>query len=117
MVPEERPVMIEDTFPDDTINPVILNDNPKPSFSVERRNTISNKEIGNHQSDHEQLMADIQKEVERNFAETLDPDGDSLRRSRHPFYSAGVYLRQLNMTSTKNLSVKYPHISKDYIFS
>ena len=62
-------------------------------------------------------MADIQKEVERNFAETLDPDGDSLRRSRHPFYSAGVYLRQLNMTSTKNLSVKYPHISKDYIFS
>ena len=117
MVPEERPVMIEDTLPDDTIDPVILNDNPKPSFSVERQNTISNKEIENHQSDNDQLMIDIQSEVERNFAETLDPNGDSLRRSRSSFYSAGVYLRQLNVTSTKNLSVKYPHISKDYIFS
>lgn len=117
IVPEDSPVMIKDTLPNDTIKPVILNDNPKPSVSVERPNLISNKKIENHQSDHEQLMADIQKEVERNFAETLDPDGDSLRRSRHPFYSAGVYLRQLNMTSTKNLSVKYSHISKDYIFS
>ena len=117
MVPEDRPVMIEDTLPNDTIKPVITNDNPKPSISVERRNAISNKKNENHQSDNDQLMTDIQKEVERNFAETLDPDGDSLRRSRHPFYSAGVYLRQLNMTSTKNLSVKYPHISKDYITS
>ena len=117
IVSEDRPVLRKDTLPNDTIKPVILSDNSKPSISVERRNVISNEEIGNHQSDHEQLMADIQKEVERNFAEALDPDGDSLRRSRHPFYSAGVYLRQLNMTSTKNLSVKYPHISKDYIFS
>ena len=62
-------------------------------------------------------MADIQKEVEKNLAETLDPYKDSLRRSHSSIYSAGVYLRQLNMTSTKNLSVKYPHISKDYIFS
>ena len=117
MVPADSPVIIKDTLPNDTIKPVILNDNPKPSVSVERRNLISNKKIENHQSDHEQLMADIQKEVEKNFAETLDSTGDSLRRSRHPFYSAGVYLRELNMTSTKKLSVKYPHISKDYIFS
>jgi len=117
MVPEDRPVMIEDTLPNDTIKPVITNDNPKPSISVERRNAISNKKNENHQSDHDQLMTDIQREVERNFAETLDPNGDSLRRSRHPFYSAGVYLRELNMTSTKKLSEKYPHISKDYISS
>ena len=117
MVPEDRPVMIEDTLPNDTIKPVITNDNPKPSISVERRNAISNKKNENHQSDHDQLMTDIQREVERNLAETLDPNGDSLRRSRHPFYSAGVYLRELNMTSTKKLSEKYPHISKDYISS
>jgi serine/threonine protein kinase len=117
MVPEDRPVMIEDTLPNDTIKPVITNDNPKPSISVERRNAISNKKNENHQSDNDQLMTDIQREVERNFAETLDPNGDSLRRSRHPFYSAGVYLRELNMTSTKKLSEKYPHISKDYISS
>jgi hypothetical protein len=117
MVPEDRPVMIEDTLPNDTIKPVITHDNPKPSISVERRNAISNKKNENHQSDHDQLMTDIQREVERNFAETLDPNGDSLRRSSNSFYSAGVYLRQLNMASTKKLSVKYPHISKDYIFS
>ena len=117
MVPEDRPVMIEDTLPNDTIKPVILNDNPKPSISVERRNAISNKKNEKHQSDNDQLMTDIQKEVERNFSEIIDPNGDSLRRSRHPFYSAGVYLRELNMTSTKKLSEKYPHISKDYISS
>ena len=117
-VPEEHSAVIEDTIeetlPHDTIKPAILEENSKPSTSVEGQGAISNKNTDNHNN---QLMADIQKEVERNFAEALDPDGDSLRRSRHPFYSAGVYLRQLNMTSTKNLSVKYPHISKDYIFS
>ena len=60
-------------------------------------------------------MADIQKEVEKNLAETLDPYGDSIRRSRSSIYSAGIYLRELNMTSGKLLSAKYPNVSKDYI--
>jgi serine/threonine protein kinase len=117
-VPEEPSAVIEDTIeetlPHDTINPAILEENSKPSTSVEGQGAISNKNTDNHNN---QLMADIQKEVEKNLAETLDPYGDSIRRSRSSIYSAVVYLRQLNMTSTKNLSVKYPHISKDYIFS
>ena len=117
-VPEEPSAVIEDTIeetlPHDTIKPAILEENSKPSTSVEGQGAISNKNTDNHNN---QLMADIQKEVEKNLAETLDPYGDSIRRSRSSIYSAGVYLRQLNMTSTKNLSVKYPHISKDYISS
>ena len=60
-------------------------------------------------------MADIQKEVEKNLAETFDPYKDSLRRARSSIYSAGIFLRELNMTSSKNLSAKYPNVSKDYI--
>lgn len=112
IVPKDSPAMIEDTLPQDTIKPVILEDNSKPSTSVERQGAISNKNTDNH---NDQLMADIQKEVEKNLAETLDPYKDSLRRARSSIYSAGIYLRELNMTSSKLLSAKYPHISKDYI--
>ena len=112
IVPKDSPVMIEDTLPQDTIKPVILEDNSKPSTSVEGQGAISNKNTDNHNN---QLMADIQKEVEKNLAETLDPYKDSLRRSRSSIYSAGVYLRELNMTSGKLLSAKYPNVSKDYI--
>lgn len=112
IVPEDSPVMIEDTLPQDTIKPVILEDNSKPSTSVEGQGAISNKNTDNHNN---QLMADIQKEVEKNLAETLDPYGDSIRRSRSSIYSAGIYLRELNMTSGKLLSAKYPNVSKDYI--
>ena len=100
ILPVDSSIMIEDTLPHDTIKPVILDDNPK---------------IKSHPSNNDQLMADIQKEVEKNLAETLDPYGDSLRRSRSSIYSAGIYLRELNMTSTKFLSAKYPNVSKDYI--
>ena len=99
-VSEDSPTIIEDTLPHDTIKPVIIEDNPK---------------IENHQSDIDYLMVDIQKEVEKNLAETLDPYKDSLRRARSSIYSAGVYLRELNMTSAKNLCAKYPDVSKDYI--
>ena len=115
-VPEEPSAVIEDTIeetlPHDTIKPAILEENSKPSTSVEGQGAISNKNTDNHNN---QLMADIQKEVEKNLAETLDPYGDSLRRSRSSIYSAGVYLRELNMTSGKLLSAKYPNVSKDYI--
>lgn len=115
-VPEEPSAVIEDTIeetlPHDTIKPAILEENSKPSTSVERQGAISNKNTDNHNN---QLMADIQKEVEKNLAETLDPYGDSIRRSRSSIYSAGVYLRELNMTSGKLLSAKYPNVSKDYI--
>ena len=100
IVPENSPTIIEDSLPKDTIKPANLEDNPK---------------IKSHPSNNDQLMADIQKEVEKNLAETLDPYGDSIRRSRSPIYSAGIYLRELNMTSTKFLSAKYPNVSKDYI--
>lgn len=112
IVPKDSPAMIEDTLPQDTIKPVILDDNSKPSTSVEGQGAISNKNTDNHNN---QLMADIQKEVEKNLAETLDPYGDSIRRSRSSIYSAGIYLRELNMTSGKLLSAKYPNVSKDYI--
>ena len=112
IVPKDSPAMIEDTLPQDTIKPVILEDNSKPSTLVERQGAISNKNTDNHNN---QLMADIQKEVEKNLAETLDPYKDSLRRARSSIYSAGIFLRELNMTSSKLLSAKYPHISKDYI--
>lgn len=112
IVPKDSPAMIEDTLPQDTIKPVILEDNSKPSTLVERQGAISNKNTDNH---NDQLMADIQKEVEKNLAETLDPYKDSLRRARSSIYSAGIFLRELNMTSSKLLSAKYPHISKDYI--
>lgn len=115
-VPEEPSAVIEDTIeetlPHDTIKPAILEENSKPSTSVERQGAISNKNTDNHNN---QLMADIQKEVEKNLAETLDPYGDSIRRSRSSIYSAGIYLRELNMTSGKLLSAKYPNVSKDYI--
>lgn len=100
IVPEDSPTMIEDSLPKDTIEPAILEDNPR---------------IKSHPSNNNQLMADIQKEVEKNLAETLDPYGDSIRRSRSSIYSAGIYLRELNMTSGKLLSAKYPNVSKDYI--
>ena len=112
IVPKDSPAMIEDTLPQDTIKPVILEDNSKPSTSVERQGAISNKNTDNH---NDQLMADIQKEVEKNLAETLDPYKDSLRRARSSIYSAGIFLRELNMISSKNLSAKYPNVSKDYI--
>lgn len=115
-VPEEPSVVIEDTIeetlPHDTIKPAILEENSKPSTSVEGQGAISNKNTDNHNN---QLMADIQKEVEKNLAETLDPYGDSIRRSRSSIYSAGIFLHELNMTSSKNLSAKYPNVSKDYI--
>lgn len=115
-VPEEPSAVIEDTIeetlPHDTIKPAILEENSKPSTSVEGQGAISNKNTDNHNN---QLMADIQKEVEKNLAETLDPYGDSIRRSRSSIYSAGIYLRELNMTSGKLLSAKYPNVSKDYI--
>ena len=115
-VPEEPSAVIEDTIeetlPQDTIKPVILEENSKPSTSVEGQGAISNKNTDNH---NDQLMADIQKEVEKNLAETLDPYGDSLRRSRSPIYSAGIYLRELNISSVKFISAKYPNVSKDYI--
>lgn len=115
-VPEEPSAVIEDTIeetlPQDTIKPVILEENSKPSTSVEGQGAISNKNTDNQ---NDQLVADIQKEVKKNLAETLDPYGDSLRRSRSSIYSAGIYLRELNMTSTKFLSAKYPNVSKDYI--
>ena len=115
-VPEEPSAVIEDTIeetlPHDTIKPAILEENSKPSTSVEGQGAISNKNTDNHNN---QLMADIQKEVEKNLAETLDPYGDSIRRSRNSIYSAGIYLRELNMTSGKLLSAKYPNVSKDYI--
>lgn len=112
IVLKDSPAMIENTLPQDTIKPVILEDNSKPSTSVERQGAISNKNTDNHNN---QLMADIQKEVEKNLAETLDPYKDSIRRSRSSIYSAGIYLRELNMTSGKLLSAKYPNVSKDYI--
>lgn len=112
IVPKDSPAMIEDTLPQDTIKPVILEDNSKPSTLVERQGAISNKNTDNH---NDQLMADIQKEVEKNLAETLDPYKDSLRRARSSIYSAGIFLRELNMTSSKTLSAKYPNVSKDYI--
>ena len=112
IVPKDSPVMKEDTLPQNTIKPVILEDNSKPSTSVEGQGAISNKNTDNH---NDQLMADIQKEVEKNLAETLDPYKDSLRRARSSIYSAGIFLRELNMTSSKNLSAKYPNVSKDYI--
>lgn len=115
-VPEEPSAVIEDTIeetlPHDTIKPAILEENSKPSTSVEGQGAISNKNTDNHNN---QLMADIQKEVEKNLAETLDPYGDSIRRSRSSIYSAGIYLRELNVTSGKLLSAKYPNVSKDYI--
>lgn len=115
-VPEEPSAVIEDTIeetlPHDTIKPAILEENSKPSTSVEGQGAISNKNTDNH---NDQLMADIQKEVEKNLAETLDPYKDSLRRARSSIYSAGIYLRELNMTSGKLLSAKYPNVSKDYI--
>lgn len=115
-VPEEPSAVIEDTIeetlPHDTIKPAILEENSKPSTSVERQDAISNKNTDNH---NDQLMADIQKEVEKNLAETLDPYKDSLRRARSSIYSAGIYLRELNVTSGKLLSAKYPNVSKDYI--
>lgn len=114
-VPEDRSFMIEDTLFNDTIKPVILEDSPNSSTSVEEQGAINSKNTDNHQSNNNQLMADIQKEVEKNLAETLDPYKDSLRRARSSIYSAGIYLRELNMTSSKLLSAKYPHISKDYI--
>ena len=115
-VPEEPSAVIEDTIeetlPHDTIKPAILEENSKPSTSVERQDAISNKNTDNHNN---QLMADIQKEVEKNLAETLDPYKDSLRRARSSIYSAGIFLHELNMISSKNLSAKYPNVSKDYI--
>lgn len=115
-VPEEPSAVIEDTIeetlPHDTIKPAILEENSKPSTSVEGQGVISNKNTDNH---NDQLMADIQKEVEKNLAETLDPNKDSLRRARSSIYSAGIFLRELNMTSSKTLSAKYPNVSKDYI--
>ena len=114
-VPEDRSFMIEDTLFNDTIKPVILEDSPNSSTSVEEQGAINSKNTDNHQSNNNQLMADIQKEVEKNLAETFDPYKDSLRRARSSIYSAGIFLRELNMTSSKNLSAKYPNVSKDYI--
>ena len=61
------------------------------------------------------LMDDIKKAVESNMAIVLDTHQDSIRRSQDPNYSAGTYLKALNTSSAKQLSAKYPHISKDYI--
>lgn len=61
------------------------------------------------------LMSDIKKAVEANFATVLDAHQDSLRRSRNPFYSAGTYLKELNLISVKQLSAKYTKTDKEYI--
>lgn len=61
------------------------------------------------------LMSDIKKAIEANFATVLDAHQDSLRRSRNPFYSAGTYLKELNMVSVQQLSAKYPQTDEEYI--
>ncbi len=115
MVPEKKSTIIENPLPNDTIKPAIQENHSEPSISDDGQGAISNKKTDNHNSYNDQLVADIQKEVEKNLAETLDPYGDSLRRSRSPIYSAGIYLRELNMSSAKSLYVKYPHVSKVFI--
>ena len=63
----------------------------------------------------ELLETDIRMAVESNLAIALDSYQDSIRRSQDPNYSAGTYLKSLNLASAKKLSAKYPQISKDYI--
>ena len=61
------------------------------------------------------LISDIKQAVETNMAIVLDAHQDSIHRSHDPNYSAGTYLKALNTSSAKQLSAKYPLISKDYI--
>ena len=63
----------------------------------------------------ELLMADVRQVVETNISVVLDDHQDSIRRSSDPNYSAGTYLKSLNFASVKDLSAKYPQISKDHI--
>lgn len=63
----------------------------------------------------ELLMADVRQVVETNISVVLDAHQDSIRRSSDPNYSAGTYLKALNISSAKQLSAKYPQISKNHI--
>ena len=99
MAPEERSVIIEDTLSHDTIKPTILEDSPKPSTSVDGRDAISNKDTGNHQSNSDQLKADIAAAVLPKFNATLGALPDSIRPGSEQWAEAGWALeRELSNT-------------------
>lgn len=99
MAPEERPVIIEDTLPHDTIKPAILESSPKPSISVDGRDVISNKDTENHQSNSDQLKTDIAAAVLPKFNATLGALPDSIRPGSEQWAEAGWALeRELSNT-------------------
>ena len=104
--------MIENNI-DNAVDSIITSSAKPDSVFETTKPSAPNAKEKSQVDDH--LMSDIKKAVEANFATVLDAHQDSLRRSRNPFYSAGTYLKELNMISVKQLSAKYTKTDKEYI--
>lgn len=104
--------MIENNI-DNAVDSIITSSAKPDSVFETTKPSAPNAKEKSQVDDH--LMSDIKKAVEANFATVLDAHQDSLRRSRNPFYSAGTYLKELNLISVKQLSAKYTKTDKEYI--
>lgn len=105
--------MVEDNI-DNAVDSVMPSSSSKPDSLFDTIKT-SAPEAKEKSQVNDHLMSDIKKAVEANFAIVLDAHKDSLCRSRNPFYSAGTYLKELNIISVQQLSAKYPKTDKEYI--
>ena len=96
---EPQEIIIPDT---------IIPESPKQEPAKEEIKVVS-KESRKVANTNDSLMTDIRQAVDINLATVLDT------KPKDSFYSAGAYLKALNTTTAKELSSKYPHLSKDYI--
>lgn len=110
ILPVDSSIMIEDTLSHDTIKPVILDDNPKPSTSVDGRDAISNKDTGNHQSNSDQLKADIAAAVLPKFNATLGALPDSIRPGSEQWTKAGWALERELSNTLQELILSYQDV-------
>lgn len=110
MAPEERPVIIEDTLPHDTIKPAILEESPRPSTSDDGRDAISNKDTENYQSNSDQLKADIAAAVLPKFNATLGALPDSIRPGSEQWAEAGWALERELSNTLQELILSHQNI-------